>query len=155
MANIEMLAWVDINTSLTTQKRLSALGSTLNVFSDVNAFVDDITQNIIQPDSVILIISGSLGQEIIPMIDAFPQLRAIYIYCTDAMKYIHLAQRYDKIGVDRIFSQENELVARLTTDLRNAALVCISLFKYPLLYHDDGLSFLSPIQIDCSTEKYL
>ena len=128
-----MLAWVNVNTSLTTQHRLNALGSNVNIFSDVNAFVDDITRNTTQPDSVILVIPGWLVEEIILMIDAFPQLRAIYIYCTDANKYIHLAQQYDKIGIDRIFSDEDQLIARLTNDLRDTALVCIYFFKYSLL----------------------
>ena len=117
MARIEMLAWVSINTNLATQQRLRALGSKVNIFSDVNVFVDDITQNTMNPDSVILVTSGWLAKEIIPVIDAFPQLKAIYIYCTDANKYIHLAQQYDKIEIDRIFSDEDQLFAQLTNEL--------------------------------------
>jgi hypothetical protein len=123
-----MLAWVDVNTSLTTQKRLSSIGLTLNVFSDLNTFIDYITNNATEPDSVILIISGSFGQELMPMIEAFPQLRAIYIYCTDANKHIYWAQKCNKIGVERVFSEENDLIVRLTVDLKSTTShVCNSL----------------------------
>jgi hypothetical protein len=123
-----MLAWVDVNTSLTTQKRLSSIGLTLNVFSDLNAFIDYITKNATEPDSIILIISGLFGQQLMPMIEAFPQLRAIYIYCNDASKHIYWAQQYDRIGVDRVFSGENDLIERLTVDLKSTtSYVCKSL----------------------------
>jgi len=128
MAHTKMLAWVDVNTSLTTQKRLSSIGLTLNVFSDLNAFIDYITKNATEPDSIILIISGLFGQQLMPMIEAFPQLRAIYIYCNDASKHIYWAQQYDRIGVDRVFSGENDLIARLTVDLKSTtSYVCNSL----------------------------
>ncbi len=138
MAHIEMLAWVDVNTSLATQKRLSALGAILNVFSDLNTFIDYITTDARELNSVILIISGSLGQEFIPMIDIFPQLHSIYIYCTDAIKHMDWAQEYNKIGVDRVFSEENDLIARLTIDLKSVSShVSILLLKYSLLYRGD------------------
>ncbi len=128
MAHTKMLAWVDVNTSLTTQKRLSSIGLTLNVFSDLNAFIDYITKNATEPDSIILIISGLFGQQLMPMIEAFPQLRAIYIYCNDASKHIYWAQQYDRIGVDRVFSGENDLIERLTVDLKSTtSYVCKSL----------------------------
>jgi hypothetical protein len=138
MAHIEMLAWVDVNTNLATQKRLSSLGAILNVFSDLNTFIDYITTDARELNSVILIISGSLGQEFIPMIDIFPQLHSIYIYCTDAIKHMDWAQEYNKIGVDRVFSEENDLIARLTIDLKSVpSHVNILLFKYSLLYRGD------------------
>lgn len=128
MSHTETLAWVNANKNLETLKRLISMVLTLNVFSDLNAFIDYITRNATEEDSVTLIISGSLGQQLALMIEIFPQLRAIYIYCNDATKHIYWAKKYDKIGVNRIFSEENDLIARLTADLKiTTSHVCNSL----------------------------
>jgi NADPH-dependent curcumin reductase CurA len=133
MAHVEMLAWLDVNRSLATQKRLSAIGPTLNVFSDLNAFIDYITINATKSNSVVLITSGSFGQEVMFIVDAFPQLHAVYIYCTDVNKHIHWAKQCNKIGADRVFNQENDLIARLTADLNEATPnVCNLLFECSL-----------------------
>jgi hypothetical protein len=136
MAHIEMLVWFDVNTSLTTQTRLKALGPTLYVVSDCNTFIDHITTNATKPNSVLLIVSGFFVQELMPMIDAFPQLHRIYVYCTDANKHIPLAIQCDKIGADRICSQENDLIARLTADLKGTKPeVCNLMFECSSKYY--------------------
>ena len=125
-----MLAWLDANANSATQTRLRTVCPTLYVFSDLNAFIDHITTNVTESNSVILIVSGFFGQQFLPLADAFPQLHAIYVYCIDAKKHMYWAIHCDKIGVDRVFSVENDLIARLILDIKSTtAQVCNSSFE--------------------------
>ena len=118
MAHIKMLASVDVHIDPAAEQCLSSLELTLNVFVNLDAFIDDITGHILEPDSVILITSSSLGQMLLPMIDFLPQLRSIYIYSMNENQDIYWAEKCSKIGINRVFSQKNDLIVQLTIDLK-------------------------------------
>jgi hypothetical protein len=120
------LIWLDNSASPHVQTRLRDIAPNLNVFTNSDACIDHIISACSTPDSVFLIVSGSLGQQVAAVIDALPQIRAVYVFCFDTSKHIPWATQYNKIGADRMFSQENNLITRLTADLKEAAAkVCI------------------------------
>ena len=111
------LLWLSDNANSSLQTRIRSIASDLIVFSNLEDCLDNIISTSSTYDSVLLIVSGSFCQNIGLLIDALPQLRAVYIYCFDTHQYTTLATQYEKIGVNRVFNQENNLIMQLTADL--------------------------------------
>ena len=56
-------------------------------------------------DRVVMIVSGRIGQEVVPTVHQLPQVCAIYVYCMNKAKYEQWAKDFPKVGLH--FRQEN------------------------------------------------
>ncbi|CAF1534458.1 unnamed protein product [Didymodactylos carnosus] len=64
---------------------------------------------------IILITSGSLGEQIMPHIDQCPQVDSVYVFCGNISHHIKWA--IDYLDVLQIFDHETDLLVRLVRDL--------------------------------------
>ena len=119
MSNFKIV-WLDSHSNWHVQSILSTIIPDLLTFSDANACIDYILTECSTPDTVFLIVSGSLGLNIWTIIDTLPQLYAVYVYCVNNSKHTQWAQLCHKIGAHRVFSQEDQLIAKLMTDQEEA-----------------------------------
>ncbi|CAF1454263.1 unnamed protein product [Adineta steineri] len=77
-------------------KKLREIVNTIQVFKDVNACIDFITD--IDDDNIFIISSGTLGQIIIPMIhDDITQINSFYIFCQNKDRHLQWAQKWSKV----------------------------------------------------------
>ncbi|CAF4287003.1 unnamed protein product, partial [Adineta steineri] len=65
-------------------------------------------------DRLVIIVSGQLGQEIIPYIHQLRQVISIYVYCMDKKSYEQWALKFSK--VKSVVIDLDELVSQITTD---------------------------------------
>ncbi|CAF1633973.1 unnamed protein product, partial [Didymodactylos carnosus] len=100
--NLEDLTviWLDENINKTndcldTKTRLRYVINYLKTFIDPDECIDYITS--ISNERVFLIISGSFGENIIPLISDLKQILSIYIFCSNKFKYEQWAHNYEKI----------------------------------------------------------
>ncbi|CAF4281701.1 unnamed protein product, partial [Rotaria sordida] len=69
--------------------------ATITTYTDVDQCVDYLTD--IEDEKVLLIVSGALGQQIIPEIQACPQLDSIYVFCDNQLIYEQWARKIPKV----------------------------------------------------------
>ncbi len=100
--NLESFAclWLDQNIDSTqgnrdTQKELRHVINHLRTFDNSDECEKYIRQ--INQEKVILIVSGSLGQEIVPRLHDLPQLSACYVFCKDKKRNEEWASKYLKV----------------------------------------------------------
>jgi hypothetical protein len=100
--NLESFAclWLDQNIDSTqgnrdTQKELRHVINHLRTFDNSDECEKYIRQ--INQEKVILIVSGSLGQEIVPRLQDLPQLSAFYVFCQDKKRNEEWANKYPKV----------------------------------------------------------
>jgi hypothetical protein len=82
----------------------------LKIFKECDECVKYI-QSIPQDDHVVMIVSGRLGQEIVPRIHHLRQLSAIYVYCMNKKNNEQWAQPFNKVShyIDRKFLSKEYL----------------------------------------------
>ena len=98
-----LLVWVDANATTNTsnedsQHTLEQLRTTVN---DVNTFVEPdqcltFLQGI-QLEKVFLIVSGSLGRDLVPRIHSMTQVDAIFIFCEDKSRHEEWVKEWSKV----------------------------------------------------------
>ncbi len=66
------------NESVETQKKLKQAIDQLKVFEDLDECVDYLTDLVDQ--KVVMIVSESSGRIVVPVVNDFPQLKAVYVY---------------------------------------------------------------------------
>jgi len=78
------LIWLDasINETRDTEQKLRSIINHLKKFQDVQQCQQYIEQRS-KKDRLVLIVSGQLGQEIVPSIHKHRQVISIYVYCKD------------------------------------------------------------------------
>ncbi|CAF1178735.1 unnamed protein product [Didymodactylos carnosus] len=111
------LIWIDENANktednLTTQKRLRAKINFLKIFEKIDECEQYIQK--IKDEKIILIVSGSVGRQLVPKIHDLTQLSAIYVYCMDKINNEKWAKDY--IKVRSVVTQLNELVSNIIQD---------------------------------------
>ena len=101
-ANLESFVclWLDQNVNstednLNTQQELRKVINHLQTFTETNQCEEYIQQ--ITHEKVVLIVSGSLGREILPRIHSLPQFSACYVFCRDKNANLQWASRYHKV----------------------------------------------------------
>jgi len=101
--NLETFAllWLDaeVNSSEENRHAQRQLRSTINylkTFEDANLCRQYI-QFVSSCDRLVLIVSGRLGQEIVPQIHHIRQLSSIYVYCMDKPRYEQWAKDFSKV----------------------------------------------------------
>jgi hypothetical protein len=102
--NLETFAllWLDaaVNTSEENREAQQRLRSTINhvtTFEDPNLCQQHIRSVYLQ-DRLVLIVSGRLGQEVVPRIHQVRQLSAIYVYCMDKQRNEKWAKNFTKVS---------------------------------------------------------
>ncbi|CAF0915527.1 unnamed protein product [Adineta steineri] len=101
MAQNYLLIWVDASIDETTKDCQNTLVQLKSVVNDVNICTepDQCVQalNKVDKEQAFVIISGSLGQHLVPEIHGMPQLDAIYIFCGNKSRHEGWAQNWTKI----------------------------------------------------------
>ena len=93
------LIWLDVNPNENgdTEEKLRSVINYLKNFQNINQcqqFIEQTTQR----DRLILVVSGQMGQEIVPLIHHFRQVISIYVYCMDKKKHEEWALKYRKVN---------------------------------------------------------
>ncbi|CAF1144072.1 unnamed protein product [Adineta ricciae] len=78
------------------QRQLRADINYLRVFKHTNECLEYLS-SVPKQDQIILIVSGRLGQEIVPQVHNVQQISSIYVYCMDKKKNESWASKYPKI----------------------------------------------------------
>ncbi len=100
--NLESFAclWLDQNVNSTqdnrnTQKELRQVINHLRTFDNSDECEQYIRQII--KEKVVLIVSGSLGRQIVPRLHDLPQFSACYVFCQDKKANEQWANKYHKV----------------------------------------------------------
>jgi len=153
--------WLDrlVNTSqdnIDTQELLRKVVNPLKTFEDADQCMEYIRSR--SQKQIVLIVSGRVGQEVVPHIHQFPQLMSIYVYCSDVERNEKWAKNFPK--VKGIINVLNDLITRiqLESTRRNEYKIDtslpISVFhtksqqKQPLLKNNEQFIYLQ-LLIDC------
>ena len=99
--DVDMLLWLDANHDHTENKNVQSKMRTittdflpLNNVSDCENYVRKRPEN----DRLVLVVSGRLGQTIVPSIHDLPQIIAIYVYCGNKALNEPWAREFAKVG---------------------------------------------------------
>ncbi|CAF4926995.1 unnamed protein product [Rotaria sp. Silwood1] len=93
-----VLFWLDTNINLqddhynNTIKHLQSIASNIHVFNDADQCINFFDK--IKNQKLLLIVSGSVGQEILPRIHNVPKLTAVFIFCQNQSKYESLKKSW-------------------------------------------------------------
>ncbi|CAF0818857.1 unnamed protein product [Adineta steineri] len=109
------LIWLDANVDAKntrdTEVKLRSIINHIKKFQDIKQCQHYIEQRS-QKDRLILIVSGRLGQEIVPFIHQFRQVISIYVYCMDKKNNEQWAFKFSKIK--SVVDDLDELVTQIT-----------------------------------------
>ncbi|CAF0960412.1 unnamed protein product [Didymodactylos carnosus] len=113
------LIWLDKNVNeteenLNTQKKLRAAINQLKVIDDCNKCVNYLTD--IKDQKMVLIVSGSYGPQVIPVVHGLKQLNDIYVFCVDKKSNEEWSKDYEK--VKGVFTDSKQLIAELSKNQR-------------------------------------
>src|SRR5690349_20896143 len=78
-----------------TIKCLQRMVNTIRKFSNPDECVNYLTE--IENEKVFVIVSGRLGDNLIPLISEMSQLAAIYIFCQNESRYKHWIEEWKKV----------------------------------------------------------
>jgi tetratricopeptide (TPR) repeat protein len=111
------LIWLDgiINDSIEnieTQQRLRTSINHLKTFQDADECIQYIES--LPKDRFVLIVSGRLGQQVVPRIHNLRQVYSIYVYCLDKERNEQWAKRYPKIK--GVIIKLDELVTQIRSN---------------------------------------
>ena len=92
------LIWLDSNSSddRHTEEKLRSIVNKLETFEDVSKCVEYIEQTS-DKNQLILIVSGRLGREIVPLIENIDQVISVYVYCFDRKANEEWTSKYSKV----------------------------------------------------------
>jgi hypothetical protein len=101
-SNLETFAclWLDQNVNSTednreTQQEIQQVINHLRTFDNLDECEQHIRQ--ISEEKVVLIVSGSLGKQIVPRLHNLPQVSACYVFCQDKKANEPWASKYSKV----------------------------------------------------------
>jgi hypothetical protein len=112
------LIWLDavVNSSqenLLAQQQLRTSINHLLIFADDNECEDYIRSTPTQ-DRIIFIVSGRLGQKIVPRTHQLQQLFSIYVYCSDKRRNSQWSQQFSKVILEYHLLYQLSLLFYLT-----------------------------------------
>ncbi|CAF0799075.1 unnamed protein product [Didymodactylos carnosus] len=116
------IVWLDANINKTddnsqTIARLRATINYLNIFDNVDDCYDYIAS--VENEKLFLIVSGSIGQNIVPYTHQMPQIQFIYIYCFDIEKHEQWAMNYDIVR--GTYTNMNDICEQLSKDVATSS----------------------------------
>ncbi|CAF0853728.1 unnamed protein product [Adineta steineri] len=106
-------ATVNVKDTRDTEVKLRSIINHIKKFQYIKQCQQYIQQTS-QKDRLVVIVSGQLGQEIIPHIHQLRQVISIYVYCMDKKSNEQWAYKFAKIK--SVVVDLNELVSQITTD---------------------------------------
>jgi hypothetical protein len=96
-----LLIWADAHIDQSQEDYRNTLTQLRNVTNDINIFTqpNDCIQFLknIDKEKAFVIVSGSLGQHLVPSIHSMPQLDAIYIFCANKVRHEQWTNEWTKI----------------------------------------------------------
>ncbi|CAF3665526.1 unnamed protein product [Rotaria sp. Silwood1] len=111
------LIWLDDNISAKdnrdTEQKLRSIINRLKKFQDVEQcrkYIEQRSQN----DRLIMIVSGRLGQKIVPSVHKIQQIISIYVYCMDKETNKQWTRNFAKIKA--VVVEIDELITRIKAD---------------------------------------
>ncbi len=95
------LIWLDATVNISkenirAQQQLRTSINHLRIFEDDNE-CEEYIRSIPKEDRIVLIVSGGLGQKIVPHIHQLRQVFSIYVYCMNKKKNQQWAQQFSKV----------------------------------------------------------
>lgn len=103
LAQNYLLIWLDSNLNASDEDFANSLGQLREVVNTINTYTDyhQCLQFIHEAsnENLLIIVSGSLGEQIIANIHPISQIHAIYIFCTNISKHEQWTQQWNKIKV--------------------------------------------------------
>ncbi|CAF1316569.1 unnamed protein product [Didymodactylos carnosus] len=109
-----ILIWLDANIDPNLERDLHQAVPVLKIFQDPNQCFDHIT-SLENDEKILLVVSGSHGQNTVPLIYQLPQLISIYVYCINKQAHEQWAKDYEKVC--GVFTDKQELLAKLNKDI--------------------------------------
>ncbi|CAF1061829.1 unnamed protein product [Rotaria sordida] len=157
-----LLVWLDANINESNEdykkllQQLRRIVASVTTFTDAQKCVDFLSE--IKREKVFMIVSGSLGQHVVPKIEAWPQLESVYIFCSNQSVHEQWARKIDK--VKGVYANIEPISEALQIDRENCdrAMISISfngidaLFMYTQLLKD---AFLEIEEDDARSIKNL
>ncbi|CAF1550797.1 unnamed protein product [Rotaria sp. Silwood1] len=111
------LIWLDAGANAEdvrdTEQKLRSIINCLKKFQDLKQcqkYIEERSQN----ERVVMIVSGSLGREIVPSIHKLRQVISIYVYCMDKESNKKWAAKFAKVKA--VVVKLDELIARIKDD---------------------------------------
>ncbi|CAF1513268.1 unnamed protein product [Rotaria sp. Silwood1] len=96
-----LLVWLDANLQESDKdfknslQHLRKIVASITTFTDAQQCVNFLSE--IKKEKVFMIVSGSLGRQIVPEIEALPQLEAIYVFCGNQSVHEQWAKKISKV----------------------------------------------------------
>ncbi|CAF0761299.1 unnamed protein product [Adineta steineri] len=112
------LIWLDADVN-ETKENIDAqhqLRSSINYLKTFQNGVEceEYIKFVIEEERIVLIVSGRLGEEVVPRIHQRRQVSAVYVYCMDKKKHKQWAKNFTKIR--GVFDKLDELVNKIISD---------------------------------------
>ncbi|CAF1237620.1 unnamed protein product [Adineta ricciae] len=118
--NLESLSlvWLDahVDTSrenIQIQNQLRSIINYMKTFQDVLE-CEKYIRSVPDDDRILLIVSGGMGQQLVPSIHKLRQILSIYVFCLDKSKHEGWSQQYTKIK--GLFTKREDLVREIESD---------------------------------------
>ncbi|CAF1309732.1 unnamed protein product, partial [Rotaria sp. Silwood1] len=96
-----LLVWLDANLQESDNdfknslQHLRKIVASITTFTDAQQCVNFLRE--IKKEKIFMIVSGSLGRQIVPEIEALPQLEAIYVFCGNQSVHEQWAKKISKV----------------------------------------------------------
>ena len=96
-----LLVWLDANVTTSNEDSQHTLQQLRSVVNEINLFIEpeeciSFLEGI-KLEKVFLIVSGSLGRDLVPRIDRMTQIDAIYIFCGDKSRHEEWVKKWPKV----------------------------------------------------------
>ncbi|CAF1385832.1 unnamed protein product [Adineta steineri] len=148
MAQNYLLVWVDANIDLANTDCQNTVTQLKNIINDINLCTqpDQCIQllNQINNERAFVIMSGSLGQHLVPEIHAMAQLDTIYIFCNNKSAHQEWTQNWTKIK--GVHTNIEEIYQALQLDVKqcNQDLIAVSFLTVNEMASTKNLNQLEP-----------
>ena len=124
-----LLIWLDADFDESKEdfkksiENLRRIVASITTFTDAQQCIDFLSA--IKEEKVFMIISGSLGREILPEIQAWPQLESVYVFCGNQSLHEQWAKKISK--VKGVYSKIEPICEALQIDGENCDRAMISI----------------------------
>ncbi|CAF1544856.1 unnamed protein product, partial [Didymodactylos carnosus] len=138
------VVWLDADIDKTddchdTKKRLRTIANHLRTFCDADECIDYISS--IKMEQVLLILSGSFGEIIAPLIFELSQITFIYIFCLNKIKHEtwanHLLNNENKIR--GVFTHKDFLLIQIAEDAKVLSNNMMPMNVFSLSHHEKSI----------------
>ncbi|CAF1635345.1 unnamed protein product, partial [Didymodactylos carnosus] len=111
--------WLDVDINKTkdcidTKAKLRQQISYLKTFTIADECVDYMTN--IQTEKIFLIVSGPMGEMVVPLIYDLPQIHSIYVFCGNKARQSKWIKQYYKIS--GVYVDKQLLLTKLKEDIK-------------------------------------